>query len=118
MDFFLPKTGSVCADTLGPFPGFDLKTCSSENQSTCHWSSIQIGACRTSSQHVVPFPALFFSSALFSIQRCERKMDNAQTRILATRKRQYLNPEFGHKRGEVQKTGAKKYISIQGGVCY
>jgi len=36
MDFFLPKTGSVCADTLGPFPGFDLK-----NQSACHWSSIQ-----------------------------------------------------------------------------
>jgi hypothetical protein len=41
MDFFLPKTGSVCVDTLGPFPGFDLKTCTSENQSTCHWSSIQ-----------------------------------------------------------------------------
>ncbi len=41
MDSFLPETGSVCADTLGPFPGFDLKTCASENQSTCHWSSIQ-----------------------------------------------------------------------------
>jgi hypothetical protein len=32
------------------------------------------------------------------------------------RKRQHQYPEFGHTQGEIQKTPAKKYISIQLGV--
>jgi hypothetical protein len=34
--------------------------------------------------------------------------------ICEVRQTQHQNPEFGHTQGEIQKTPAKKYISIQG----